>query len=718
MQNTEQIVPDIGVPNNSSPPGVNGCDVGGSSSTIKDFRGASESSTETELSDCAFQNDSSDLPLSPPNGVNKSCSSASDIRYNIKVEPSSPQSNSSVTSTSTCSTPSELSKPLLVRRTSKSKSIPSALVINPSIKAESKIKDLNKLDPASRLRHLAEIATSPRSPLNQMPLALTPSLLPPESTPHLPLKSPSRFSFPEKPASFLLTPTISRFNAESSHSSSDSPITTTTSLPASPFLDNIQTPSFWPSQTWPIPVWLCFLQGCRVKFEQDDKEFMLTEDVAAYCTTPGGRRRDDMNFYTSGMKIVQIQEQDQSLNSAQDMVELTFEQIIPGTQRLVAKCPIDHPFYVKNKGWCAASPTEAMARYGIPFRTLHANDIAIPSPANKLNPTPGCTMSPLVSSDKAPNIFTFNLQDTSKFSPQKKLELSQDKSSSLSSASSNRFQDTITLTYSAKSSASSSANQYPHKNLSVTQPKLASELKSISDAMKQSSANASNTGRSSADLPKTSSPDSSSIGEREKLTMPPRKKRRKPVLGNQEARRPMNGFMLFAKSMRVELTKLYPGKDNRAVSKLLGERWRELSEEKRDDFARMAKEMADERMKVNPDCWKRKHRKDKDGAAAKAGADVPQDSKKQKLPSPSDKIAELHLHNHRMPSPSEKMSELHLMNSRLPSPSDQLNDLHLIDRIHSPPNDKNNKLHDLHLPSAFVDTSSIPNSRLKIENSP
>ena len=24
----------------------------------------------------------------------------------------------------------------------------------------------------------------------------------------------------------------------------------------------------------------------------------------------------------------------------------------------------------------------------------------------------------------------------------------------------------------------------------------------------------------------------------------------------------------------------------------------------------MAKEMADERMKVNPDCWKRKHRKD------------------------------------------------------------------------------------------------------------
>ena len=67
-------------------------------------------------------------------------------------------------------------------------------------KAKDKV-DLNKLDPASRLRHLAEIATSPRSPLNNqtpLPLALTPSLLPPESTPHMTLKSPSRFSFPEK----------------------------------------------------------------------------------------------------------------------------------------------------------------------------------------------------------------------------------------------------------------------------------------------------------------------------------------------------------------------------------------------------------------------------------------------------------------------------------------------------------------------------------------
>ena len=73
----------------------------------------------------------------------------------------------------------------------------------------------------------------------------------------------------------------------------------------------------------------------------------------------------------------------------------------------------------------------------------------------------------------------------------------------------------------------------------------------------------------------------------------------------------------------------------RAVSKLLGERWRELSEEKRDDYARNAKEMADERMKLNPDCWKRKHRKDKEAGGGKGaegptgGATTPEHNPKQ-----------------------------------------------------------------------------------------
>lgn len=181
-------------------------------------------------------------------------------------------------------------KSLLVRRTSRSKSIPPALVINPSptVDGDCKTKDPKKMDPASRLRHLAEIATSPRSPYTHspLPLSLTPGLLASESTPDWNLKSPSKFSFPDKSVSnlkfkfnyfhmtadshgnvfcslflfqFLLTPTVSRSLGLEGGSSDI--ITSTHSLPQSPFLDNIQTPSFWPSQMWPTPVWLCFLKG-------------------------------------------------------------------------------------------------------------------------------------------------------------------------------------------------------------------------------------------------------------------------------------------------------------------------------------------------------------------------------------------------------------------------------------------------------------------------
>ena len=123
--------------------------------------------------------------------------------------------------------------------------------------------------------------------------------------------------------------------------------------------------------------------------------------------------------------------------------------------------------------------------------------------------------------------------------------------------------DTITLTYSAKSSnnnnnsSSNNNSSYPHKNISTIPPKLASELKSISEAMKQQN------GASLESRPPGSPTESMVVGEGEERRVAPRKKRRKPAAGNEEERRPMNGFMLFAKKMRVELTKLYPGKDNR-----------------------------------------------------------------------------------------------------------------------------------------------------------
>lgn len=71
-------------------------------------------------------------------------------------------------------------------------------------------------------------------------------------------------------------------------------------------------------------------------------------------------------------------------------------------------------------------------------------------------------------------------------------------------------------------------------------------------------------------------------------------------------RRPMNGFMLFAQKHRGEYSHLHPGKDNRAISVMLGDQWRKMKSEEKKLYSLEAKVRADEVKKVHPDCWKRK----------------------------------------------------------------------------------------------------------------
>ncbi|CAN7937174.1 unnamed protein product [Ixodes hexagonus] len=71
-------------------------------------------------------------------------------------------------------------------------------------------------------------------------------------------------------------------------------------------------------------------------------------------------------------------------------------------------------------------------------------------------------------------------------------------------------------------------------------------------------------------------------------------------------RRPMNGFMLFAQKHRGEYSHLHPGKDNRAISVMLGDQWRKMKSEEKKMYSLEAKVRADEVKKVHPDCWKRK----------------------------------------------------------------------------------------------------------------
>ncbi|XP_060069206.1 HMG box-containing protein 1-like [Ylistrum balloti] len=73
-----------------------------------------------------------------------------------------------------------------------------------------------------------------------------------------------------------------------------------------------------------------------------------------------------------------------------------------------------------------------------------------------------------------------------------------------------------------------------------------------------------------------------------------------------KAKRPMNGFMLFAKEHRLEYTQMFPGKDNRSISILLGDRWKEMNMADRNAYSEKAKVLAEQQKKMHPDCWKRK----------------------------------------------------------------------------------------------------------------
>jgi hypothetical protein len=72
----------------------------------------------------------------------------------------------------------------------------------------------------------------------------------------------------------------------------------------------------------------------------------------------------------------------------------------------------------------------------------------------------------------------------------------------------------------------------------------------------------------------------------------------------------MNAFMLFAKKFRPEITQDNPGKDNRTISVLLGDKWKEMSWEEREAFVTEARYLSEQHKRLNPDCWKRRKLQD------------------------------------------------------------------------------------------------------------
>ncbi|CAH1785045.1 unnamed protein product [Owenia fusiformis] len=369
------------------------------------------------------------------------------------------------------------------------------------------------------LEELAEIATGPQSPLMQRherehPLAKTqriqednPAVF--EKAVHSYAKSPNTPIRPEKVRSKIKTP--SKTSRSISFDTSDTHVTSSSPFPTDP-VDN-------GDNCWPRAVWQCFIAGTQIRFTSGPKTGWQKAEALGNrdrLTSLASHKPPD-NFAPDGLRLLHIEEKSCD-SSPRGILELRFTTDVVGSPELISECDLDHPFYVKDKGWSSYYPNITVEHYGIPCCELELNDVCLPP-------------------DHSDTIYTpdvFNSFKSYDFTP-------------------------------ADSSAVFTLS-------SMAMQKRDQELSPCS----------------------TCSPGS------------PSRKYNKTKHDSLKAKRPMNAFMIFAKKYRLEYTQLYPGKDNRAISVLLGDKWKRMKTEERKVFATEAKVLAEHHKKINPDCWKRR----------------------------------------------------------------------------------------------------------------
>ncbi|MEQ2307210.1 hypothetical protein AMECASPLE_016042 [Ameca splendens] len=380
------------------------------------------------------------------------------------------------------------------------------------------------------LTQLAHIATGPQSPLLQdLPHSSSSAVC-------IPSTSSDLHTYARPPPTLTRSRSPSRVHGRERHrsrtsSECGSAVSTRSSLSDDEDMG-------W-SFSCPPTAWHCFLKGTRLRFHsgscvgwQDVEDLGSGEEDCA--------DQDRSSFLKSyGSEGLQLVEHGETVSSGQAVLQLTFDPGVFGHTPITAQCQLDHPFYVKNKGWSSFYPSLTVVHYGIPCYEMEVGDLCLP---------PG-------------HRDTKHTDDSLVFDTFKSYDFTPRDSSAVYLLSS--------MARRRHASQSSGGAVSPDRD---TLPDSHSPSHCHSRQQKPSKAKAQ--GSSSA------SPN--------------------------KCKRPMNAFMLFAKKFRVEYTQMYPGKDNRAISVLLGEQWKKMRSEERRVFTLQAKTLADEQKRLNPDCWKRK----------------------------------------------------------------------------------------------------------------
>ncbi|XP_077357195.1 HMG box-containing protein 1-like [Festucalex cinctus] len=290
------------------------------------------------------------------------------------------------------------------------------------------------------------------------------------------------------------------------------------------------------SVSWPATAWHCFLKGTHLRFHSGSSvEWRNVEDLQS------DNEEQSLSLKSYGSEGLQLVAHSEYVLSGQAILQLTFDPGAFGQSLLTARCQLDHPFYVKNKGWSSFYPSLTVVHYGIAGYEMELGDVCLPPGHRDAEHT-----------DDSLVFDTFKSYD---FTP-----LDSSAVYLLSSMARRRH-----------ASQSSGGAVSPHRD-------------TLQDAPTPSHSH----------CPHRKPIKSQSVRQTGSNHSTPK------------CKRPMNAFMLFAKKFRVQYTQMHPGKDNRAISVLLGERWKKMRSEERRVFTVQAKALADEQKRLDPDCWKRK----------------------------------------------------------------------------------------------------------------
>ncbi|RXN00848.1 HMG box-containing protein 1 [Acipenser ruthenus] len=285
--------------------------------------------------------------------------------------------------------------------------------------------------------------------------------------------------------------------------------------------------------------------GTRLRFHKGHNiEWQDAEDLAD-SEDEFEDERHPQNHYINksyGSDGLKLVEHEETVSFGQSVLKLTFDPGSTEDGALTAECSLDHPFFVNSKGWSSFYPSLTVVQHGIPCYEMQVGDTCLP-PGH-----PGA-----INFDDSVVFDTFRSYD---FTP---------------------------LDSSAVYVLSSMARQ---RRASL------SSGGAISPDCEKSNPDFVSSSQPSCTFYNTSNKSNSS-GTTSSATV-------------NKCKRPMNAFMLFAKKYRVEYTQMYPGKDNRAISVILGDRWKKMKNEERRMYTMEAKALAEEQKRLNPDCWKRK----------------------------------------------------------------------------------------------------------------